>query len=217
MLIQRILVLAASLLSCIYGLRQIRKGFKRKYFIVSLCGMLAIFLSEIYCLVIVLSVGNDDFLTIGNLGQASAYLFFLTANLRFLSHSYSEKVKNRICAHGAFGVALLGVALIMSALKIDSAFAYIREMIYLLSMGSSFYLAANTVTNRKYFDVCRYVTPFNCCLCGLIMINGLSEVANAYLEGQLYTVTAICMATVCALLLITMLPVLKMGMKSWRQ
>lgn len=214
---QRIVVLLAVALACGYGVKQLLGGFKRKYFIVALCGMAALFFSRLYYLIIILSDGTDEVLTVGTLGQAAAYLFFMTANINFLSREIAQKAKKKICISGAIGAAVIASLFIFSAVRVGNAGAYIGELIYVFSMCGAFYISACVITYRNENTACGAVYSFNICVCILAVLNALSEFMTALTSGAGSPVIMWALTAVCSGTILLMLPLLRKGMNKWQQ
>lgn len=216
-MIARICVIAAAGFACLYGLRQFYSGYRRKYFIVALCGMFALLLSRLYYLTLYLSSGDDEVFSVGVFGQVSAYLFFLTANLRFLSRKFLADLKKKPCAPAAAAAVLLFMAEIASAVRIGTVSGYLSAAMYGIGMGAALYAAVCVIVRRKSYDVCGYVAPFNLCVSVLLLLSAADMPILVFFGEKISDICALIFAAVSVPVFVGMLPCLKRGMSAWTE
>lgn len=216
-IIMQALILLATLISCIYGIIQIQNGLSKKYFILALYGMIAFLFARIFYLVNVLSKANDSILTIDVLGNGAAYLFFITASTRYLTRSFTNKLKSKINIYSLIGIILLAFILLLTSLKVNSLPSYIRETLYFIFMGNSLYTSIGIITSTKDIKECKYVYSFNVCNSLLILTTALIELTKAYVPNELILLPISVLTLIIIILISLMLPLLKKEVIKWKQ
>ncbi len=199
----RLIILAAAAIACVYGIAEIKKDPKDRFFQVAACGVGAVVLSRIYYILLLLSNGADTVVTVGTLGQAAAYLFFSTANLYYLQDGKADLKPGLLNVSGTF-IACVFFAL--CAAEWGSLKAYIGVAILILSMGSAMYISMSVLSrkNRTF--------GFNICVSVLVIMNALSEYTATFANDFLLILES----SIAAVALFLMLPLLKKGADIWR-
>lgn len=201
-MVPRIIMLVAAVIACAYGVFGVKKMPEDKYFKVVTCGVAAGLLARVYYLLLVVSGGADTVTTIGTLGQASAYLFFTTANLKFLPDG---KIDLKPGVLNVVGTVLACALFILSAVKYGLIPGYIGEGILTLTMGSALYISLSALKAKDF------TFGFNVCVSVLVFLNAITE----YLividkEGLVLPVSILGGISV-----LLMLPLLKKGASIW--
>lgn len=201
-MVARIIMLVAAVIACAYGVFGIKKAPEDKYFKVATCGVAAGLLARVYYLLLVVSGGTDTITTIGTLGQASAYLFFTTANLKFLPDG---KIDLKPGVLNVVGTVLACALFVLSAIKYDMMSGYIGEGILTLTMGSALYISLSALKAKDF------TFGFNICVSVLAFLYAVNEYLIVLDKEDLVLPISI-LGGISVLL---MLPLLKKGVNIW--